>query len=71
MRWPGIEPGSTAWKATMLTSIPPSLVLSLSKCKTRKSLSSFLFVDITNFHENIFELFILYNFTKQNNQGPK
>ena len=27
LRWPGIEPGSTAWKATMLTSIPPSLVL--------------------------------------------
>ena len=25
MRWPGIEPGSTAWKATMLTIIPPSL----------------------------------------------
>ena len=43
----------------------------ISKCKTRKSLSSFLFVDITNFHKNIFELFILYNFTKPNNQGPK
>ena len=26
MRWPGIEPGSTAWKAAMLTIIPPSLV---------------------------------------------
>ena len=25
MRWPGIEPGSTAWKAAMLTIIPPSL----------------------------------------------
>ena len=25
MRWPGIEPGSTAWKAAMLTTIPPSL----------------------------------------------
>ena len=24
MRWPGIEPGSIAWKATMLTIIPPS-----------------------------------------------
>ena len=36
MRWPGIEPGSTAyycsiWKATMLTSIPPSLVPNSSK----------------------------------------
>ena len=25
MRWPGIEPGSTAWKATMLTITPPTL----------------------------------------------
>ena len=24
MRWPGIEPGSTAWKAAMLTTIPPT-----------------------------------------------
>jgi hypothetical protein len=27
MRWPGIEPGSTAWKATMLTITPPSHLL--------------------------------------------
>ena len=27
MRWPGIEPGSTAWKAAMLTTIPPTLTL--------------------------------------------
>ena len=26
MRWPGIEPGSIAWKATMLTIIPPTLL---------------------------------------------
>ena len=26
LRWPGIEPGSTAWKAAMLTIIPPTLV---------------------------------------------
>ena len=25
MRRPGIEPGSTAWKAAMLTIIPPTL----------------------------------------------
>ncbi len=25
LRWTGIEPGSTAWKAAMLTIIPPSL----------------------------------------------
>ena len=24
LRWPGIEPGSTAWKATMLTITPPT-----------------------------------------------
>ena len=24
VRWPGIEPGSTAWKAAMLTTIPPT-----------------------------------------------
>ncbi len=27
MRRPGIEPGSTAWKAAMLTTIPPTLVI--------------------------------------------
>jgi hypothetical protein len=27
MRRPGIEPGPTAWKAAMLTTIPPTLVL--------------------------------------------
>ena len=25
LHWPGIEPGSTAWKAAMLTTIPPML----------------------------------------------
>ena len=25
LHWPGIEPGSTAWKAAMLTIIPPML----------------------------------------------
>ena len=24
MRWPGVEPGSTAWKAAMLTVTPPT-----------------------------------------------
>ena len=27
MRWPGVEPGSTAWKAIMLTITPPTLAL--------------------------------------------
>ena len=26
LRWPGIEPGSHAWKAWMLTIIPPTLI---------------------------------------------
>ena len=29
MRWPGIEPGSTAWKAAKLTIIPPTLDIPL------------------------------------------
>ena len=24
MRWPGVEPGTAAWKATMLTVTPPT-----------------------------------------------
>ena len=28
LRWPGVEPGSTAWKAAMLTAIPPTLDVS-------------------------------------------
>ena len=29
MRQPGIEPGSIAWKAIMLTSTPPTLLIKL------------------------------------------
>ena len=29
MRWPGVEPGSIAWKATMLTVTPPTLAVHL------------------------------------------
>ena len=32
LRWPGIEPGSTAWKAAMLTTIPPSHGNSMNIC---------------------------------------
>ena len=35
MRQPGIEPGSTAWKAAMLTTIPLTLVVQPELC-TRK-----------------------------------
>ena len=39
LRWPGIEPGSTAWKAAMLTTIPPShdcneTILSYDHCRS-------------------------------------
>ena len=34
LRWPGIEPGSTAWKAAMLTTIPPTHVIQLFKVCT-------------------------------------
>ncbi len=27
VRWPGVEPGSAAWKATMLTVTPPTLAI--------------------------------------------
>ena len=30
LRWPGVEPGSTAWKATMLTVTPPTLTYLIS-----------------------------------------
>ena len=30
LRWPGIEPGSTAWKAAMFTTIPPTHILAIS-----------------------------------------
>jgi hypothetical protein len=30
MRWPGVEPGSAAWKATMLTVTPPTLIIVFS-----------------------------------------
>ena len=33
MRRPGIEPGSTAWKAAMLTTIPPTLLTNESHIK--------------------------------------
>ncbi len=31
MRRPGIEPGTIAWKATMLTTTPPTLICTLLK----------------------------------------
>ena len=40
LHWPGIEPGSTAWEAAMLTTIPPylvaevTLVIFFNKCHT-------------------------------------
>ena len=31
LRWPEVEPGSTAWKAAMLTAIPPTLDINTTK----------------------------------------
>ena len=30
MHWPGIEPGSTAWEAAILTTIPPTLTVNIT-----------------------------------------
>lgn len=32
LRQPGVEPGSTAWKAAMLTVIPLTLTLAIEHC---------------------------------------
>ena len=40
MRWPGIEPGSTAWKATMLTFTPPTQLEERSYFKAYKQNST-------------------------------
>ena len=42
MRWPGIEPGSTAWKATMLTITPPSPLRKGFELNNRLSYKLFL-----------------------------
>ena len=45
LRQPGIEPGSTAWKAAMLTTIP----LTLCYVRGRKSQNIFVSFDISSF----------------------
>ena len=46
LRWPGIEPGSTAWKAAMLTTIPPTHVLPiLVECHACTALQSYNVMD--------------------------
>ena len=35
MRQPGIEPGSIAWKATMLTFTPPTLLITTLFCRRK------------------------------------
>ena len=42
MRWPRIELGSTAWKAAMLTIIPPTLIKQMFS--TKKQISKLLMV---------------------------
>ena len=52
MRCPGIEPGSTAWKAAMLTTIPTSLDGEKGKN---------LFPDLSEMQSNSDLIFILRN----------
>lgn len=47
LRWPGIEPGSTAWKAAMLTTIPPTLLDALlPTAPPAQSLASLLLLHV-------------------------
>ena len=58
LRWPGIEPGSTAWKAAMLATIPPTHALLLSKvcrCSMRDKVMK----------ESVWQLFIIFLDTHQ------
>ena len=52
MRWPGIEPGSIAWKATMLTTIPPTLV--------HDNMWFQLNIKITHFQNHILNVFLIF-----------
>ena len=59
LRGPGIEPGSTAWKAAMLTITPATLVKSLQKQKTpevRLELTAYLLTAVRATHCAIQEL---------------
>ena len=51
VRRPGIEPGSTAWKAAMLTTIPPTLY-------NNRSFSAFFFLLITGHTAEITKLLV-------------
>ena len=46
MRRPGIEPGSTAWKATMLTITPTTLMLKFKKNGYSKRFMSVFYFDV-------------------------
>ena len=48
MRRPGIEPGSTAWKAAMLTIIPPTLFSTYWKMQKQSNVSTTKFLNLIN-----------------------
>ena len=47
MRRPGVEPGSTAWKATMLTVTPPTLYVKLINVLVISSQNKVTFLKFT------------------------
>ena len=47
LRWPGIEPGSNAWKASMLTITPPTLISKSTKLWLIQSVSAELALNLS------------------------
>ena len=48
VRWPGIEPGSNAWKASMLTITPPTLGVKLKLKELSTKETSFFSVTVNS-----------------------
>ena len=66
MRWPGIEPGSNAWKASMLTITPPTLRPIWQKDISIPSQTYFIFHKLNKLLETKqFELYLFCNTTRQ------
>ena len=68
LRWPGIEPGSTAWKAAMLTTIPPSLqkggiTAADSVIHTREGGTRWREEKIFNFQPRVLQTLVIQLFT--------
>ena len=50
MRQPGVEPGSTAWKATMLTATPLT-PYGLKLCQVEQNITVFKITSVCNVHD--------------------